>query len=124
LALNEDKLQPAARARLLRAAENNSLHVAAISLFEVASLTHKKRIDLSVPLSEWFDRSFMEPGLQLVPLTPDIAVASVLLPDEFHGDPADRMIAATAKTRNLVLCTHDRALLRFGQQGFDQFLEV
>jgi PIN domain nuclease of toxin-antitoxin system len=124
MAFDNGKIRPAARERFVRAAENNSLYVAAISLFEVADLAHKKRIELSIPLKDWFHLSFSEPGLQIAALSPDIAVESSLLPPEFHGDPADRLIAATPTARGMVLCTHDRALLRFGQQGLYKFLEV
>jgi PIN domain nuclease of toxin-antitoxin system len=124
MALDQRKIPAAAQEQLSQAAANHSLYVAAISLFEVAYLLHKKRIQLSVSLPEWFERSFRQPGLQVAALTAEVAVESTRLPEEFHGDPADRLIAATARARDMVLCTHDRALLRFGQQGFYQFLEV
>jgi PIN domain nuclease of toxin-antitoxin system len=85
MAFDNGNIRPAARERLVRAAENNSLHIAAISLFEVAYLTQKKRIELSVPLADWFNLSFSEPSLQIAALTPEIAVGSTLLPTEFHG---------------------------------------
>jgi PIN domain nuclease of toxin-antitoxin system len=65
MAFDNGNIRPAARERFVRAAENNSLHIAAISLFEVAYLAQKKRIELSVPLADWFHLSFSEPSLQI-----------------------------------------------------------
>ena len=51
--------------------------------------------------------------MSLVPLTPKIAVASVLLPPPFHKDPADRIIVATAMTQGAVLATTDGKILTY-----------
>jgi PIN domain nuclease of toxin-antitoxin system len=75
-------------------------------------------------MQQWFDLAFADGNLKLLPVTPQIAIEAALLPDGFHGDPIDRIIAATARVHNLVLCTHDEKLLRFGQQGVYKFLEV
>jgi PIN domain nuclease of toxin-antitoxin system len=53
----------------------------------------------------------------VVPLTPEIALESTRLPAPFHGDPADRIIAATARRFSARLLTKDRKLLAYGRQG-------
>jgi len=98
--------------------------VSAVSLYEVANLSRRGRVDLQMPMQQWFDLAFADSSLSLLPVTPAIAIEAAMLPDGFHGDPIDRIIAATARVHNLVLCTHDDKLLRFGQQGVYKFLEV
>ncbi len=57
------------------------------------------------------------PGISVVPLAPEVAVASTRLPGELHRDPADRMIVATARVLGAVLITADQALLDYGSHG-------
>ena len=70
--------------------------VSAISVWEVAMLVAKRRIQLDRPVEQWVDIALALPGIQLAPLEPAIAVRSTKLPGEFHPDPADRIIVATA----------------------------
>lgn len=98
--------------------------VSAVSLYEVANLSRRGRVDLQMPIQQWFDLAFADDNLNLRPVTSEIAIEAAMLPDGFHGDPIDRIIAATARVHNLVLCTHDDKLLHFGQQGVYKFLEV
>jgi PIN domain nuclease of toxin-antitoxin system len=56
------------------------------------------------------------PGLELVSLTPEIALDSSRLPATFHGDPADRIIVATARRMAARLLTRDQKLLEYGRQ--------
>lgn len=53
-----------------------------------------------------------------MPLSPEIAVESCALPDNFHVDPADRIIVATARLENLILVTKDQQILKYGKQKF------
>jgi PIN domain nuclease of toxin-antitoxin system len=122
MASDPGKIKPQAWDRI-RAAKS-PVRVSAISLYEVANLSRRRRIDLQMPMQKWFDLAFADDNLNLIPVTSEIAISAALLPDGFHGDPVDRLIAATARVHNLVLCTHDDKLLRFGQQGIYKFLEV
>ena len=56
-------------------------------------------------------------GIRLAALEPVIALASTRLPGEMHGDPADRMVAATARHLGVVLVTADEKLLAYGAAG-------
>lgn len=80
--------------------------VSAISCFEVAWLARHGRIELSANLVEWFDKATTGSGIEIVPITPAIAVAAVALP-EHHNDPQDRLIMATALVNNLQLISAD-----------------
>jgi len=122
--LDPGRIKGAAREQLVASAESDELFVAAISMYEVAAGAKRGRIELNMATQAWFDLTLLDPGLRLLALTPEIAAETALLPDDFHGDPGDRLVAATARVHDLVLCTHDGRLLRFGQQGIYRFLEV
>jgi PIN domain nuclease of toxin-antitoxin system len=62
---------------------------------------------------ERFEQALNYPGLRLLPLTPQIAVESTRLQGEFHRDPADQMITATARAYGCPLVTSDRKLLEY-----------
>ena len=81
--------------------------VSAISVWEVAMLVAKRRIQLDRPVEQWVDIALALPGIQLAPLEPAIAVRSTKLPGEFHPDPADRIIIATALENAVPIITPD-----------------
>jgi PIN domain nuclease of toxin-antitoxin system len=56
-------------------------------------------------------------------MPPELLIESTLLPDFSHGDPADRIIAATAREYGFTVMTRDRALLDYGKQGHLSVLE-
>ena len=101
-------------------ANSHSLYLSAISLWEISMLAKKGRITLEIPCLKWIDQALQMPGLELVPLTPAIAVESSFLPGDFHGDPADRMIVATARVIQATLITRDVKIINYGQQGYMQ----
>jgi PIN domain nuclease of toxin-antitoxin system len=84
-----------------------ALLVAAISVWEIALLVARRRIALDRPVEAWVDLALALPKLQLAALDPAIAIRSTKLPGEFHADPADRMIVATALEHGAVLVTPD-----------------
>jgi PIN domain nuclease of toxin-antitoxin system len=84
--------------------------VSAISVWEVAMLVAKRRIQLDRPIEQWVDIALALPGIQLVGLEPAIAVRSTKLPGEFHPDPADRMIVATALENAVPIVTPDERI--------------
>ncbi len=86
----------------------DELAVAAISWFELAWLATHGRIVIAVPLRSWLER--LNEGVRTIPLTPAIAEAAVTLPPLFPGDPADRLIYATAIEHGWRLVTKDRRL--------------
>jgi len=87
----------------------NELFVSSISFWEAAMLVEKGRLTMDSSVSEWRS-NLMKHGLQEIPLTGDIAIESAQLID-FHGDPADRMIVATAIKSTVNLCTADQKIL-------------
>ncbi|MHB1193091.1 MAG: type II toxin-antitoxin system VapC family toxin [Longimicrobiales bacterium] len=98
--------------------------VSAISVWEVAMLEARGRISLSRPMEEWVRAALRAPGVRLLELTPEIAVESTRLPGGFHGDPADRILAASARVAGGVLATRDRALVKYARLGHLEVLDV
>lgn len=85
---------------------SNRVCVSAISCFEVAWLDRHQRIVLSCPRSEWFGKALTGSGIELLPITTDIASIAVDLP-EHHSDPQDRIIIATALAYDAGLLSAD-----------------
>ncbi|MFN3235348.1 MAG: type II toxin-antitoxin system VapC family toxin [Gammaproteobacteria bacterium] len=96
---------------------NGSIFVSAISCWGIGMLESKKRIVLSMPASEWI-KSAVSTGVEVLPLTPEVLLESCHLPGEFHADPADRMIVATARMKNITLVTRDKNILKYGTKDF------
>lgn len=96
--------------------QEGSVFISAISLWELAMLEQKKRIILTTPCLEWINRNLQETHISVLPITPEIAVDSCQLPDSFHGDPADRMIIATARIEGIPLASKDNAILQYGKK--------
>ena len=103
-------------AEAIAAAE--TINVAAISCWEVAMLVQKRRLALDRPVERWVRQALAQPGIRAVPLAPPTATAAGLLdPAEFPGDPADRMIYATARAEGATLITRDQRLREFDPRG-------
>jgi PIN domain nuclease of toxin-antitoxin system len=88
--------------------EADELAVAAISWFELGWLAEHERIIVTIPIRSWLDR--LATQVRTLPLTPSIAATAVALPSSFLGDPADRLIYATAIEHGSQLVTKDRKL--------------
>ena len=87
--------------------------VSVLSCWEIAKLVQIGRLPLPLPIDEWLKRALAYPGIWLLPLTPEIAVASTTLPGRFHRDPADQIIVATAHELNIPLLTVDARILAY-----------
>lgn len=118
LALGEPKIQASTLTQLRQASASNQLFLSTISLWEVALKHSRGRLSLDLPVRQWMPRALAAVGLQLVPITTEIAADCAALPSAFHGEPADRIIGATARSERLTLVTHDKKLLRLANQGF------
>jgi hypothetical protein len=77
-------------------------------------LVQKGRIALGDDVGRWISRALALPGIALAPLEAPISVGSVRLPGDFHADPADRMIVATARFHQAPLMTANQAILTYG----------
>ncbi|CAN2039643.1 PIN domain-containing protein [Candidatus Magnetomoraceae bacterium gMMP-15] len=84
--------------------------ISSISLWEFAMMAQRGRIQLTITPQEWLSFALGMANTQVLPLSADIALDSCNLPGEFHKDPADRLIVATARISHLTLVTKDRKI--------------
>jgi len=88
----------------------DGLAVSAISCWEVSMLVERGRLELAKDIDEWLDLALHPSGVSLIPISPQIAMASARLPGRFHRDPADQIIVATSRVLNLRLATCDEKI--------------
>lgn len=112
-----DRLGDNARNLIQQTANEDNLFLSAISPWEIAMLISKGRLVLDRDVGEWVQQALSLPGIRLEPLSSEIAVASTRLPGNMHADPADRIIASTARHLGATLITDDRLLLDYGRAG-------
>lgn len=121
---NSDRLGEAACQQIEDAAYGGRLAVSAITIWEIGMLDAKGRITLGAPCEKWVEAALELPGLRLVGLEPEIAIASTRLPGEFHPDPADRILVATARALNATLATADERIINYSRAGYLKILDI
>jgi PIN domain nuclease of toxin-antitoxin system len=84
--------------------------LAEISLWEVAMLVERGRLELNMDLERWLAVASSPATVELARVTPAVAAEVARLPAGFHRDPADRLIVATARVRKLRVLTRDRMI--------------
>jgi PIN domain nuclease of toxin-antitoxin system len=75
-------------------------------------LHSKGRLQLPLPFPDWLGMAADPQVIQLVPIDPPVILELDAMPGSFHGDPADRLIVATARAHALPLATHNAAIRR------------
>ena len=93
--------------------EENELFISPISSLEIARLAWGGRLTLAGRLQTWISESMQALLAHTAPLTHEIAVEAYDLPGKFHGDPADRMLVATAVVHDLTLMTADERIIAY-----------
>ncbi len=111
--VHNDKSLPENYRESIEQAEEEGLGLSAMSCWEVAKLVEVNRLMLHCPIDEWMETALQYPGMKLLELTPQIAIESTRLPGEFHRDPADQIIVATARIHDCVLLTVDEKILDY-----------
>jgi PIN domain nuclease of toxin-antitoxin system len=116
--LNGDKLQSRAEDEL-RSAVSGQIIVSPISAWEIGQLVSKGRLRLTADPLTWFQAA-VDDGMTLAQMPASVLVAASFLPGSLLRDPADRIIAATARAYGYRLMTRDGPLLRFAAEGHIQ----
>jgi PIN domain nuclease of toxin-antitoxin system len=98
--------------------------LSAITPWEVSMLVAKGRLVLPRGTREWLEAHILRPGFMLHPLSIAVAAASNSLPPGLHGDPADRIIVATARELGVPLITADRTILTYAGMGHVQAIDA
>ena len=104
------------------AASQARVLVSPISAWEVGLLAVRVRgsVTFRPTPGQWFEQLLAKPGIRLTPLTPRAAIAASLLPGQLHGDPADRLLIATARELGVPVVTRDERILSYAAQGHVQ----
>lgn len=102
-----------------RAAASRQLFVSDISFWEVAVKSAKKTLSLSMDSAIWLRQAETAPGVSYLPLDRTVLLQSTRVEGEIHGDPADRMLIATAQLHAMPLVTADSIIVEYawGQRG-------
>ncbi len=103
----DSRLSRPAREAVETEAQDGEILVSAISAWEVAMLVKTGRLALTLDVETWLDTVARVPSIRFVPVDVRIAIQSVDLPGEFHKDPADRIIVATARHHSAPLISAD-----------------
>ena len=113
------------RKEINKAAQEQQLFISAITLWEVSMLAAKGRITKLVPnCLHGLNEAIKLTNVQILELTSEVAVDSCYLPGDFHPDPADRIIVATARVHDLCLVTADKEILNYSQEDYVKTLAV
>ncbi|MBP9819960.1 type II toxin-antitoxin system VapC family toxin [Candidatus Woesebacteria bacterium] len=110
------KLSRTALAKINAAAETTSIYISPISIWEIAMLVEKKRLELTIDVQTWVNKIVNLPMIQLTKLDHQVLLRSVLLSKPSgiaHNDPVDRMLVATAIQLNIPLISKDRRLAKY-----------
>lgn len=81
--------------------------------WEIAKLVEYGRLTLDRAVLQWLDQALAMPGIEFLDLSPRIVVESTQLPGDFHKDPADQLLVATARVYDCMLMTEDAKILRY-----------
>jgi PIN domain nuclease of toxin-antitoxin system len=119
---DREKFTPRLLTAIQEAAGEGRLLLSVISVWELGLLEARGRVHLHTSCEQWVAEALAIPGLSLAPLTLEIALDCTRLPGTFHGDPADRIIAATARRTGAHLVTRDQRLLDYAAEGYLQAL--
>jgi PIN domain nuclease of toxin-antitoxin system len=91
------QLSAAATSAIDAEMDGGQILISSMSAWELAMLVERGRVALSMDIVSWLDTLSRIDAVQIVPVDSEIAVKSVQLPGDFHKDPADRIIVATAR---------------------------
>lgn len=103
-------LSSKAKRAITKEAARSGIIASAISVLEITTAARRGRLKLSVPVENWLADTRLLPELRYEPVTGEIAQLAGSFGEEMHGDPADRLIAATALVLNVPLVTADTKL--------------
>lgn len=92
----------------------DAVAISAISCFEIEWLVRHGRVEITIPLDEWFDLALAEANIICLPVTAEIARLAAALP-EHHKDPQDRIIIATAILHKASVISADRCFCEYAE---------
>lgn len=116
--MNGDRMTPQSLKAIAAAQNGNAgVYVSPISAWEIGLLAARGRLTLALSPERWFDALLSLPGVRLAGMGPEILIASSSLPGNPPRDPADRIIAATARMLGYAVVTRDGELIPYAKAG-------
>ena len=112
LMLEPERLSRRAASAIRRARASGGIGIAAMSLWEIAMMFSRGQITPRGSVEASVRRLVEEAGVDIKPITPEVAALAWHFPDDFSRDPADRLIAATARAEGMALVTRDERIRR------------
>jgi PIN domain nuclease of toxin-antitoxin system len=106
----DDTLSKKAKAAIERELDGGQIIVSAISAWEIAMLVEREKLVLSMDVASWLTTVSAIDAVRFMPVDVEIGLKSIDLLGEFHKDPADRMIVATARKLAVPLVTRDEKI--------------
>ena len=106
----DSTLSKKAKAAIEQELSGGEIIVSAISAWEIAMLVEREKLVLSMDVGSWLATVSGVGAVRFMPVDTEIAIKSVDLPGDFHKDPADRMIVATARKLAVPLVTKDEKI--------------
>jgi PIN domain nuclease of toxin-antitoxin system len=121
--LAEGQLSKNVVAQVIYAGLADGVFVSPISAWEVGLLARPRpdgppKVTFLPDPQTWFATLLSKPIIKQAPLSPAAAIESSSLPGSFHGDPADRLLVATARTLGIALLTRDKRILGYAKSGY------
>ena len=113
----DEPIDGAARVEIARAAAGDGVLVSPVSAWEIGLLATKGRFRFEPDAKIWFRDFVGRVGVRVAALTAEAALDSSFLPPTLHGDPADRLLVATARELGVPIVTRDRAILAYAKNG-------
>ncbi|HEC18007.1 MAG TPA: PIN domain-containing protein [Gammaproteobacteria bacterium] len=114
----ERRLKKPGREAIERAIAGGSLRISVMTVWEISQLDALGRIYLGAPIDELMEKALALPALQCLQLAPALIFDAHRLPGDFHRDPIDRLLVATARHHGLTLITEDCKILDSARQGY------
>lgn len=112
--LDEENLSGPEKQELDLLASDNLISVSWVSVWETEMLERKNRIKLLPDFESWMKFATRPDVSKVLPADIEVVLAQRKLPESFHGDPADRLIAATSILSGYPLATHDQRIRKSG----------
>jgi PIN domain nuclease of toxin-antitoxin system len=105
-----DRLSADALAAIADERPDGDILISSITSWEIAMLVARGRLGLSMDIATWLATVQEIEEVEFVPIDNAIALEAVALPPEFHKDPADRLIVATARILGVPIVTADEKI--------------
>ena len=106
------------------ARDNGGVLVSIISVWEIGMLVAKNRLRLRNDVGHWTTSGLEKPGMRLQGMSVGVAIQATRLPGEFHPDPADQILVATARELDIPIVTADAKILAYAKAGHVKAIEV